>query len=66
MKKTFIVLGTARSGTSMIAGVLHKLGVNMNPIDLGHADNPDFVGLSSRITQDIRDGIIHREENRVK
>lgn len=29
--KTVIVLGTARSGTSMTAGILHKIGVEMHP-----------------------------------
>lgn len=32
-KKTVIVLGLACSGTSVLAGMLHYLGVNMNPVD---------------------------------
>lgn len=35
--KAILVLGTARSGTSMIAGLLHKLGV-----DLRHKVNPSY------------------------
>jgi len=35
MKKTVLVLGQARSGTSMTAGLLNILGVN-----LGHSNNP--------------------------
>lgn len=31
VKKTVIVLGLACSGTSVIAGMLHHMGVNMNP-----------------------------------
>lgn len=30
-KLTAVVLGCARSGTSMTAGIVHNLGVNMNP-----------------------------------
>lgn len=35
MNKTVIVLGLACSGTSIVAGILHCLGIEMNP-----ADNP--------------------------
>jgi len=54
--KTVIVLGMHRSGTSMVAGVLKKLGVNMgkdttpdrrNP--LGHFENKEFVNLNDQI-----------------
>lgn len=55
--KTIIVLGMHRSGTSMIAGVLNILGVNMgkelmgkhpsNP--LGHFEDLDFYKLNLRI-----------------
>ena len=31
MSKTIIVIGTARTGTSLTSGILHRLGVNMNP-----------------------------------
>jgi len=57
--KTVIVLGMHRSGTSMVAGVLSKLGVNMgqalvgkswsNP--LGHFEDRDFVELNKRILE---------------
>jgi hypothetical protein len=55
--KTVVVLGMHRSGTSMIAGILHKLGVDMgedligaslhNP--LGHYENIDFINLNKFI-----------------
>ncbi|KSW10770.1 hypothetical protein CF15_08305 [Pyrodictium occultum] len=55
--KTIIVLGMGRSGTSMVAGILHILGVNMgerllgahwsNP--LGHFEDLDFVELNEEI-----------------
>lgn len=54
-----IVLGMHRSGTSMIAGVLSKLGVDMgkellgkswaNP--LGHFEDKDFLQLNKRILE---------------
>jgi hypothetical protein len=62
VKKTVVVLGMHRSGTSAVAGVLHALGVNMgtgsggeswvgkhwsNPT--GHFENSEFVGLDYRI-----------------
>ncbi|HEC68495.1 MAG TPA: glycosyltransferase [Candidatus Desulfofervidus auxilii] len=59
IKKSIIVLGMHRSGTSMTAGVLHRLGVNMgknlmkgnwaNP--LGYFENLEFVRLNDRILQ---------------
>jgi len=55
--KTVIILGMHRSGTSMVAGVLARLGVDMgqellekswsNP--LGHFEDKDFVKLNKRI-----------------
>lgn len=57
MNKTVVVLGMHRSGTSMIAGILYFLGVNMgekligrmasNP--LGHFEDEEFVKLNDRI-----------------
>jgi hypothetical protein len=54
-----VVLGMHRSGTSMIAGVLQKLGVSMgedfpgkqisNP--LGHFEDGDFLTLNNRILE---------------
>lgn len=40
MKKTIIVIGSARSGTSVLAGILHHIGVNMNPKYNPHPDYP--------------------------
>ena len=41
MSQQVIVLGVHRSGTSMLAGVLHKLGVNMGETMIGpDASNP--------------------------
>lgn len=62
VKRTVVVLGMHRSGTSVVAGILHALGVNMgtasegeawvgrhwsNPT--GHFENPDFVSLDHRL-----------------
>jgi|GEM_PF-857978 len=59
VEKTVVVLGMHRSGTSLIAGVLEKLGVNMgkrqvgvhwsNP--LGHFENIDFVKMDDKILE---------------
>lgn len=59
ISKTVVVLGMHRSGTSMIAGVLSKLGVNMgknllgkgltNP--LGHFEDQDFINLNVEILE---------------
>jgi hypothetical protein len=55
--KTVVVLGMHRSGTSMVAGMIHRLGVFMgekligksvrNP--MGHYEDEEFVDLSERI-----------------
>lgn len=55
--KTVVVLGMHRSGTSLIAGILQKLGVDMgkkqlgphfsNP--LGHFENIDFIKMDDKI-----------------
>ncbi|HEV2519026.1 MAG TPA: sulfotransferase [Thermoplasmata archaeon] len=60
--KTVVVLGMHRSGTSVVGGVLHALGVDMgtrveregwvgkhwsNPT--GHFENPDFVAFDYRV-----------------
>ncbi|GAG72835.1 unnamed protein product, partial [marine sediment metagenome] len=57
--KTVIVLGMHRSGTSMVAGILNKLDINMgkkmigksasNP--LGHFEDKDFFDLNNRILE---------------
>jgi hypothetical protein len=55
--KTIIVLGMHRSGTSTVAGILYKIGINMgqkmlgknhsNP--LGYFEDKEFVDLNNRI-----------------
>lgn len=57
--KIIIVLGMHRSGTSMIAGILSKIGINMgkrmlgrtpsNP--LGHFEDEDFFNLNKKILE---------------
>ncbi len=59
VEKTVVVLGMHRSGTSLVAGMLEKLGVNMgkrqvgihwsNP--LGHYENIDFVKMDDKILE---------------
>ncbi len=60
MSKVVIILGMHRSGTSLIAGILHHLGVDMgrhllgrswsNP--LGHFENIEFLDLNERILKE--------------
>ena len=56
--KTVIVLGNARSGTSMVSGIVHSLGVNMNPVDNPSSQNPKgsfedrfFIHWTSKLHQ---------------
>tara|TARA_Y100000034_G_C6897205_1_gene413953 strand:+ start:528 stop:1226 length:699 start_codon:yes stop_codon:yes gene_type:complete len=62
--KTVIVVGMARSGTSMVSGILHQLGVNMNPVDNPSYQNPKgsfedsgFIHLTVAMKQDIEKGM---------
>lgn len=60
MKRTIVILGMHRSGTSMMGAILEKLGVNMgeeklgasssNP--LGHFEDVNFVNINNRILED--------------
>ena len=61
MKKTVIVLGSARTGTSVLAGIVHRLGVDMHPIDnvrdgypFGSFEDPKFTGLIVKIWNEKR------------
>lgn len=63
MIKTVIILGTARSGTSMISGIVHHLGIDMNPVDNPSSQNPrgsyedrNLIRLTTDIMVDERDG----------
>jgi len=60
-KKTVIVLGIARSGTSMAAGMLHLMGVDMCPERNPSTQNPggsfenrEFIALTTKIRADGR------------
>ncbi|MCI4349370.1 MAG: sulfotransferase [Thermoplasmata archaeon] len=59
--RTVVVLGMHRSGTSVVAGILHALGVDMGPTapgegwegqhwsnPTGHFENPAFVAFNQR------------------
>ncbi len=58
-KKTIIILGMHRSGTSLVSGIMTKLGVNMGdelfPKDpynpLGHFEDVEFLKLNERILE---------------
>ena len=61
---TFIVLGHARSGTSMASGLLHIVGVDMNPVHnpssqtpKGAYENKSFNDLTVEMTQDVVGGL---------
>lgn len=60
---TVVVLGNARSGTSMTAGLLSILGVNMNPVDNPSPQNPkgsfedkEFIRVTTSMHQDLKAG----------
>lgn len=55
-KKTIIVLGMHRSGTSVVSGILAHLGVEMNGSEApyvsnvrGHFEDQDFIAFNERI-----------------
>jgi len=62
MKKTIVVLGMHSSGTSMISGILHAAGINMNPNPSGKVrhyktnEDADFFRLNVRILASLRGG----------
>lgn len=55
VQKTFMVLGVQRGGTSMVAGVLRALGIDMGPAGFNHEDRrfltDDEISLSKLIDQ---------------
>lgn len=61
-----LVLGTHRSGTSAVAGVLHNLGINMGDRLLGaHPSNPkghfedlDFLNLNDKVVKNWRNPLL--------
>lgn len=64
--KSVLVLGNARSGTSMTAGILNTLGVdfyetgklkkNVEQNPKGTFENADFIDITSKMHQDYKDG----------
>ncbi len=64
--RCILVLGTHRTGTSLVAGILHHLGVNMgdemkpahptNPA--GHFEDMDFLTLNDQVVGDWRNPTI--------
>ncbi len=74
--KSVVVAGNARSGTSMTAGLLSILGVNMGELPVeemknnhvvqnpkGAFENPDFTKLTSDMHKDWTDGMGHTSLN---
>jgi len=66
--KTVVVLGNARSGTSMTAGLLSILGVNMNGVDNPSPQNPkgsfedkDFITVTTKMHLDLKAGKTREE-----
>lgn len=66
--QTVIVLGNARSGTSMVAGILSVLGVDLRPVHNPHPQVPKgsfedlaFIDLTRRIQMDRRNGASQEE-----
>ena len=64
--KTVIVLGTARSGTSMVSGFLHHIGVDMNPDynpsiqnPKGSFEDPTFINITTRMFLDYKKGDVN-------
>ena len=71
--KTVIVMGVARSGTSMASGLLHTIGVNMNPVDNPGFQNPkgsfedsNFIGLTTTICKEKRNGTLEKASPTIK
>ncbi len=67
MSTAIVVLGNHRSGSSMVAGVLHHLGVSMGPTlygpgpgnPAGHYEDAEFLALHQAIYGEFRpDGTI--------
>jgi hypothetical protein len=62
MSFAVLVLGIHRSGSSLTAGVLHRLGINMGPRLLGpdawnvrgHYEDIDFLHLNDQVIRDWR------------
>jgi len=57
---TILVSGVERGGTSMVAGVLGELGIDMGPVGLNHED-PNFLHLEKDKLQSY---ILRRNEER--
>lgn len=71
--KTVIVLGIARSGTSIVAGMLSLMGVNMHHDDNPGPDNPgggfedsNFIHLTKLLVKIKNDERIKELENQIK
>jgi hypothetical protein len=71
MSKQVLVLGNHRSGSSCLAGVLHKLGVNMGDRMLGaHPSNPDghyedwdFLHLNDRVVGAWKNPLVYQVDD---
>lgn len=74
-RKTVIVLGLACSGTSVVAGMLHNMGINMNPTDnavtgypYGSFEDPELQELTKLMTSEglrAKKGIKEKELDRM-
>lgn len=58
--KTIVIMGQARTGTSMLAGILHTMGINLNhnhnpspQNPKGGFENHDILNITSNIVQNI-------------
>lgn len=59
--KTVIILGNARSGTSMVSGFVHHLGVDMNPCHNPSVQNPKGSYEDQNLVQYTTDVWIKKE-----
>jgi hypothetical protein len=74
MGKCAIVLGTARTGTSMTAGMLYYLGVDMlNAAMWSHPANPNgqfeeagFISITSRMAGGVNDKDLKEIKDRIR
>jgi len=44
--RTYIITGSGRGGTTMVTGVAHLLGLELNPGGVGNLEDPQFVNVA--------------------
>ncbi len=55
LQKTFVIVGVQRGGTSMVAGVLRELGVNLGSNLGGNHEDPEFLSMDTKKILEVAD-----------